>query len=233
MLHAQPRTHVLDDIFLRQRYPPSDLYDNGMDALIRMIKSERITKEMIESSAVDLYQNRLHLLPATSIRNHAMFESTVLPALIYCINAIQAYYDYTFVDLGDITVEQGDRWIQQADIIVWNLSQNRTVLEELKVPKESDRTKMFYVIGNYDPCSQYNVNYIRKKLNVSWKQIGVIPYNVMFKDAISDGSLIKYISQIVNSSKDEINHYFYCELEKTTTKLLQCMNAFKQVRARQ
>lgn len=221
LMQAQYEKNCLDHGFLGEREKELEVQENGIDTLVRMIKSEPITKEMIDSCSVNLYQNRLHILPGTAQNNLAMYETVIQPMLIYCMNAIQVHYDVTCVDLGRVTEWKRNRMLEQADVIVLNLSQNHCVLEDSFGRKLDYQHKIFYIIGNYDPVSKYNLNYIHKKYKVSFRRIGVLPYNSMFRDACSDGNIVKLMTQINDSTKDEMNYYFVKELKVTAEKLLK------------
>lgn len=230
LMQAQYETNYLDHGFLGERRQELDVQENGIDSLVRMIKSEPITKEMIDSCSVNLYQNRLHLLPSTAQNNLAMYETLIQPMLIYCMNAIQVHYDITCVDLGRVTDWKRNRMLDQADVIVLNLSQNHCVLADSFRMDFGYQHKIFYVIGNYDPVSKYNLNYIHKKYKVPLRSIGVIPYNSMFRDACSDGNIVKLMMQINESTKDEMNYYFVRELKVTVERLLQFSQAPKDIK---
>lgn len=230
LMQAQYEKNYLDHGFLGERKKELEVQENGIDSLVRMIKSEPITKEMIDSCSVNLYQNRLHLLPGTAQNNLAMYETVIQPMLIYCMNAIQTHYDVICVDLGRVTDWKRNRMLDQADVVVLNLSQNHCVLEDSFWMNLGYQHKIFYVIGNYDPVSKYNLNYIHKKYKVPLRRIGVLPYNSMFRDACSDGNIVKLMTQINDSTKDEMNYYFVRELKVTVEKLLQFSQAPKDIK---
>ena len=229
LMQAQYEKNYLDHGFLGERQQSLEVQENGIDSLVRMIKSEPITKEMIDSCSVNLYQNRLHILPSTVQNNLAMYETVIQPMLIYCMNAIQAHYDVTCVDLGTVTDWNRNRMLDQADVIVLNLSQNHCVLADSFGMNLGNQHKIFYVIGNYDPVSKYNLNYIHKKYKVPLRRIGILPYNSMYRDACSDGSIVKLMTQINDSTKDEMNYYFVKELKTTVDKLLKFSQVPKDI----
>lgn len=220
LMQAQYEKNYLDHAFLGERQKELEIQGNGIDSLVRIIKSEPITKEAIDSCSVNLYQNRLHLLPGTAQNNLAMYEAMICPMLIYCMNAIAANYDVTYVDLGLVTDWKCNPLLDQADVIVLNVCQNQSVIADSFGMDSKYREKIFYLIGNYDPVSKYNINYIQKKYKVPKRRIGMIPYNSMYRDAFSDGTVIKLMTQIYHSTKDEMNYYFVRGLRVTVEKLM-------------
>lgn len=220
LMQARFEKNYLDHVFLGEIQKKLEVQENGIDMLVRMIKSEPITKEAIDSCSVNLYQNRLHLLPGTTQNNLAMYETAIWPMFIYCMNAIEINYDVTYVDLGMVTDWKSNPLLDQADVIVFNVCQNHCVLADCFGMNTKYQDKIFYLIGSYDPVSKYNINYIHMKYKVPKRRIGMIPYNAMFRDAFSDGTIVKLMTQIYSSTKDEMNYYFIKELGMTVERLL-------------
>lgn len=213
--------NYLVNAFLGELKEKSEFDDCGIDSLIRMIKSERITREQMDSCIIELVKRRLYLLPGT-LWNHAeLHQNMVTPMLKYCINALDQQFSYTFVDVGTLTNESQQQLLQQADIIVLNICQNSMLLKHSIIEENAYKEKMFYLIGNYDPVSKYNLQYIHRTYQIPMERIGVIPYNSMFRDAFSDGTVVKYLYQIEGSTKEEMSYYYLSQLADTSMKLYQ------------
>lgn len=229
-MQAQYEQNHLDEIFIRNDWHEAGQQENGIDSLTRIIKSEPITKEMMDSCAIDLYQGKLFLLPATLWNNSDLYDTVIHPMLIYCMNAINQEYNITYMDLGKVRDFKSNRLLSHADVIVVNLCQNHSVLEEYFTTEYEWKQKVFYLIGNYDPVSKYNLQYIHKRYHVPLELLGIIPYNSMFKDACSDGGVVKFLTLIEHSTKEEMNYYFIRELARTVDKL---SNRIKRVEERE
>jgi hypothetical protein len=98
-----------------------------------------------------------------------------------------------------------------SDLVVVNLSQNMGMLD-IFFPyyRELIRSKVFYLFGNYDVDSKYNINNIRRRY---WKEItlvnsGVIPYNTEFLDAQCDGRVCEFIRENLGCNKNDHNRFF-------------------------
>ena len=219
LMQAQYQKNHLDEIFIHKDWQETGQQVNGIDSLARIIKSEPITKEMMDSCSISLCQGKLFLLPATLWNNSDLYETAIDPMLIYCMNAINQEYDITYMDLGKVKDFTSNQLLFHADVIVVNLCQNHSVLEEYFTMKHEWKQKVFYLIGNYDPISKYNLQYIHRRYHVPMEMMGVLPYNSMFKDACSDGAVVKFLSQIEHSTREEMNYYFIRELADTVEKL--------------
>lgn len=223
LLQSQYGKNLLDASILGKKYEEQELSENGIDTLIRMMKSRPISKEMVDACCLDLYQHRLYFLRSTSQKNEIMYQNTVEPMLNYCINAFQKYYDFTFIDGGEIE-QMPKKFLEQADVIVWNLNQNQNIIEETIDHAKEFATKSFYLIGNYEIPSKFTKQYMVRNLKIKRNQIAVIPHNVTIQDAASEGTLLKTFLLIKDSTKDEINYEFVSEVESATEKLMNFCN---------
>lgn len=221
LIQTQFKTNDLDHILLGHSGLEELNSENGIDALIRMIKSEPISKDMIDSCSVDVYKKRLHLLPSSIQKESSIYETTISPMLIYCINAINQYCDITMVDAGVIKDIDNSPLLFAADVVVMDVSQNPQVLRKSIALEKTSGIKFFYLFGNYDPISKYNYQALHRTYGFPVKRTGTILYNTMFKDAIYDGEVLKFIAQICDSTRDEMNYEFFHMLETTAQKILE------------
>lgn len=226
MMQTMYDKNHLDEAFFQGNRESVEFGDCGIDTLTRMIKSERINKEIIYSCLMELLPKHLYLLPGTLWCNVDLYRNVITPALTYCMNAINQQFAFSFIDLGTITSNKSSRILEQADVIVMNLSQNQKVIHESILSLHSSH--VFYLIGNYDPYSKYNIQYIHRIYHIPMNQIGIIPYNSMFRDAYSDGEVIKYLCQIEGATKQEINHEFFKQVKQTAEKLYEYVSKCAQ-----
>lgn len=214
------KNYMEESLYHGERFEENPGQENGMDAMFRMMKSEPITKDMIDSCSIQLYRNRFYLLPPTIQQDSSMYEMNITPILVYCMNAVNLYYDVVFLDAGTIQDWQKNRLLESADLVVMNLSQNEHALKSCFSMEFCQRKNLFFLIGNYDPVSKYNLVYLCKRYKIPLGRVGVLPYNSMFRDSYSDGQIVKFMSQIIESTKDEMNYYFITEVAKTAQKMM-------------
>lgn len=220
LMQAQFGKNYLDQALLGEQMAESQGQENGIDGLIRMIKSEPVTKEMLDSCSVNLYQNQLFLLPGSGESEASMYEDVVQPMLVYCMNAANLHYDLVLIDAGKCDWRKKQPLLEHADVIVVNLNQNAFLVQHCFEGETEYKKKLFFLIGRYDPISKYNLNYLHHKYHIPLSRMAVIPYNTMFQDAFSDGQLLKFFTQIALSTKDEMNYYFNQEVLATVKKML-------------
>jgi len=220
LMQTQFGNRGLDWAFLGQPVQAEEGQENGIDGLIRMIKSEPVTKEMLDSCSIGFLQNRLLMLPGSVEQEACMYEQMVKPMVVYCMNAAYMHYEMVLIDAGCWDLRKRQALFDYADVIVMNLSQNVQVLNDCYAVDDIYRKKMFYLIGLYDAMSKYNVPWIRHRYKIPKERLAVVPYNAMFRDAYSDGQVLKYITQIHLSTREEMNYDFEQQVMNAGKKII-------------
>lgn len=195
--------------------------DIGIDALARSIKSSPLDGEIIENCSISLLNKKLSLLPGTTKNNKDIYESDMSKTITNILNALAGYHDMVFIDTNAGSNELTLKILQNSDMIIINLSQNKSILEDYGSNYEFSNKKVFYLIGNYDSNSKYNLKNMMK--TYSWlkmKNTAVIPYNTEYMDAQSDGQVIPFILRNMNCDKEDSNAYFIHEVKKAVGKIM-------------
>lgn len=196
--------------------------DVGVDALIRSLKSAPLDEETIENCCFSLLNNRLSLLPGTMKNNKDYFHEDMEKLVINMLRYIEAFHDFVFIDTNSGLNDLTHKVIEEADLLVINLNQNIMMLNQILKEPMLDGKKIFYLIGNYDKASKYNIHNLRrmyKKLNN--KNSSVIPYNTEFQDAICDGKILDFIKSNLHCRKDDRNYYFMEQIKIASMKILK------------
>jgi cellulose biosynthesis protein BcsQ len=196
--------------------------DVGIDALTRNIKSSPLDREIIENCTISFLNKQLNLLPGTAKMNKEVYENDISRTITGILRAVALYYDLVFIDTNSGKNELSMKILEDADLIVVNLSQNISVIDEYVLNYKFSNKKIFYIIGNYDCNSRYNSKNIFKSFHwLKEKNTAVIPYNTEYMDARSDGQVIQYILKNMGCDKDDSNGYFMKEVKAATNKLMK------------
>lgn len=196
--------------------------DLGIDALTRCIKSAPLNAEVFESCSISLLDKNLNLLPGTTKDNREIFENDISKTISGILHAASKYHDLVFVDTNSGKNELTMKIIKDSDIVIVCLNQNKSMLEDYFRNYEIQDKKVFYLIGNYDDHSRYNLHNLRKCF--SWLKSdnsAIIPYNTEYMDAQSDGQVIQYVLKNLDCDKDDYNYYFINQVKLAVNKLLK------------
>ena len=197
--------------------------DMGMDSLIRCLKRKRIDKTDIENCCIQILPDEeFMLLPGSQCENYEVFQETVGVAVHMLLEETEKYYDYVFVDTNP-----GGGWIsrkllQEADLIVVNLSQNVGVIDRFfwDYPKELKGKCVFYLFGSYLSDSCYNLSNLRYRYRlIRRNNAAVIPMNVGFMDAIAGGNVRNYFAKNLECEPGDVNYMFMHEVRATVKKM--------------
>lgn len=205
----------------------SELFsDIGVDALSRYLKTGELDKETIEGCCISLLNKNLNILPGTTKSNEEIFENEMVKTLPYILKAAENYHDIVFVDTNAGNKNKiTNVLLDEADLIVVNLSQNAMIIDDYIQNYDIDENKTFFLIGNYNYRSRYNItNLIRKYEKFNKSNIAAIPYNVGYSDAQSNGEVIKYLLRNQNCDKDDCNYYFINTIKNATDLILKKAN---------
>lgn len=203
-----------------------DIADTGVDALDRLLRSNKLTPENIPNYAKPILKGKLELLYGTFKNDKDSYER-VLETMPIMVDYASQLYDMVFVDLnrgyGNAAMTQ---ILQKSDLIVLTMSQKIGVLkvlfndvENLKIFKEKP---MISVIGRYDRFSKYNSKNIARNLFNYKKPIYTIPYNTQFFDSCNEGKAMDFF--LGNSRADigtDRNGYFISEVSALADSILE------------
>lgn len=196
--------------------------DTGIDALMRCLKSAPLTEEIINNCTTTIVKQHLNLLVGTKQANRLIYETDTEKSILKILREAVKYYDFVFVDTNSGRGTISSAVLGQADVIVLNLKQNTDMIDNFFHGNYSiEKEKVFYLFGAYDKNSKYSIKNIRRKYkDISSKNSGIIPYNIEFADAISDGNVLRYIEKNILSDDENESYGFLYEVFESAKKIL-------------
>ena len=194
--------------------------DTGLDACMRHFKSGNITEEHISDCSIKI-SDHLYLMAGTKNSNREGYESNLVKNMItYIIGVIEKYYDIVLVDTNSGKNEYSMKIIEDSDMVVVTLRQDRYLLDEFFSEHFIDTKKVFYLFGDYDRDSKYNLTNLRHLYRkIHRTNSGEIPHNTRYKDAICDEKVMKYLSMNLENEKDFPDSFFFGTLKDTVQKI--------------
>lgn len=195
---------------------------NGAEGLIRMFASNRASGDIVKSFARPILKDRLDLIPALRTRDIKEYSnlSTYFSQIADVANKV---YDFVIIDMSsDIPLENQKKIIDLSSIIVIGLLQNlSSIYKFAELKNTSDiykRNNILLCIDKYNQNSKYTSKNIGRMLNEKDVPI-TVPYNILFNDNCSEGSIIDYVLQVRTLSfREGKDGYFYdCVKEAADT----------------
>lgn len=195
--------------------------DSGINGLLKLADSNRVTPDVIHDYTKIVFKNRLEVLysPEEIKDEHA---NDILGKIKNIIQNASRYYDQVFVDL-----KKGIRYNEQleilklSDVIVTNIPQGTKTIEEfLKMEEAQDWFyKIVWNICKYDKKSKYNTKNLTR--NILKKQaIYETHYNTLVLEASQEGTMAELLLRFKTLKEDDDNLEFVSKLEELAEGIL-------------
>lgn len=207
-----------------------DITDTGVDALERLLRSNKISPESIQ-----IYSkpkgNSIEVLYG-SFKNDRDSYNRVLETIPFMLlDYASQSYDLVMVDLtkGTSTKEVNDI-LQKSDIIVVTMNQDKEVLKQmlkqfntLKILQEKPIIPVF---ARYDRWISYSARNILRNFNFKFdkKDVYTIPYNSQYFDACNDGKSLDFFIENMNADiATDRNGYFIHEVANVSDRVISIL----------
>lgn len=199
---------------------------NGVEGLTRIIRSNKITPDIITNYTKVVFKDRLEVLLGS---NQAESNSPELQNLeqLYpeIIKSANQYYDLVFVDLDENVDEETKKTILEiSDVTVVNLSQRLRSVNCFAETKENTKSiqdrKRLILVGRYDKYSKYNSKNITRYLGEK-NQVLAVPYNTLFMEAAEEAGvpdLFLKFRKLTNA--EDINGFFISEVKRASENII-------------
>lgn len=167
---------------------------NGIEGIVRIARSNKLTPEMITNYTRVVFKDRLEvLLGVEKEKRNETDEREIAQEYVNLINIANMYYDKVFVDLDNNLEEQiRQKIVDRSDLVIVNTSQNYNSIKKLKEKKEKSELlkspKSLVLVGRYDKYSKYNAKNITRFLEEK-NQVLTIPYNTLYFEATNEAGV--------------------------------------------
>lgn len=203
LLHDGEGNSGVEDAFeaMEKYYGDSMLAvsDQGMEAILRLSHSQRLTRENISNYTRPILRGRLDLVEGrfTSGKNEGslgMSEHDLMSVL----RVAKQYYDLVFMHTNEVSLMAKPELIHESDVIVVTLKQNMRQLESFFTSEEIAtvlQDKPYgIVIHHYDASSQCTVQNIKRKFGCKVPVYG-IPYYTELHDAWNGRDIVPFLQR--------------------------------------
>ena len=183
------------------------LRNQGIDALIRLIKNGRLKPEMVADYTHSILKNhRMDLLLGTEKKQKIAKEDQEL--LLNILSCAKDFYDIIIMDVHSGLKENNSlKILQGSDIIVFCINQNSFLLEDLTaVFEEHDFMKQkraAFVLARYEKHAGMTTGNLARQYKIDRDCIFEISNSSYFLDALNYGKLYEYIAFNQNTKRGE------------------------------
>jgi len=199
---------------------------NGVEGLTRIIRSNKITPDIITNYTKVVFKDRLEVLLGSNQEEANSPElqniEQIYPEIIKSANQ---YYDLVFIDLDENVDEDTKKLILNiSDITVVNLSQrlrsvNKFAEDKINAKNRQDKRRLV-LIGRYDRYSKYNSKNITRYLGEK-NQVLTVPYNTLFMEASEEAGVPDLFLKFRKmSDTEDINGFFISEVKRASENII-------------
>ena len=197
---------------------------SGVEGLIKALNTNRTNTEIVRNYSKIVLKNRLDVLLSPNTRSYQEYVE-IAKYYTEILQTANKFYDFVFVDLSKrMPPKEVTEILQTSDIIVMNLTQRvRTIDDFIALRENSEfyrRKNIILNIGRYDKFSKYNDKNITKYLREK-QQVSVVPYNTLFFEACSEGTVIDLLLKLRSITDDtDRNVMFVKELKNLDNNII-------------
>lgn len=195
--------------------------DSGINGLLKLADSNRVTPELIHDYTKIIFKNRLEIL-YSPINVEKERKSIIMEEFKNIIINASRYYDYVIVDLKKgIEYTSQLEILEMSDVIVGNIEQGIRDIEKLLQKNETRSliNKMVWNICKYDNKSKFNSKNLMRKI-LKKQTIYEIPYNTLVYDATQEGNLIELLIRLRTLKNEDENLEFVKKIQELVQGIL-------------
>ena len=197
--------------------------ENGVEGLARMVRSNKITPDIITNYTKVILKDRFEVL--LGCEEQPTDGTQIEPLYPNIIKSANQYYDLVFVDLDDnVDEETRNTIIHDSDIVVVCMSQRLKSINKFNELKKQNQLltskKALILIGRYDKFSKYNSKNISRYLGEK-NQVLTIPYNTLFFEASEEAGVPDLFLKFRKSiDSEDRNAFFIQEVKRASENII-------------
>lgn len=184
---------------------PSVGLESGIEGLLKVLASNRTSNEIVKNYSRIVLKDRLDVLLAPTTTSYQEYIA-LTPNYSNIIRTANRYYDLVLVDLSKKMPRKDIQSVlEMSDVVMVNLVQRlETINNFIRLREASDfykRKNVMLLLGRYDRFSKYNNKNITRYMKEK-KELSTVPYNTLFLEACSEGTIIDYFLRLRNIVDD-------------------------------
>ncbi len=186
------------------------LSNQGIDALLRLMKNGRLKSDMVADYTHSILKNhRMDLLLGTAKKQEPAKEDQEL--LLNILSCAKDFYDIIIMDVHSGLKENNSlKILQGSDIIVFCINQNSFLLEDLTaILEEYDfmkQKRIAFVLARYEKHVGMTTGNLARRYKIDRDCIFEIANSASLLDALNSGRVYEYIAFNQDTKRGEEKH---------------------------
>ena len=207
--------------------------DNGIEGLDRIIRSNRISPDIITDYTRVALKRRLEVLQGYSGSEEQYKE--IQRQYVQIIALAKQVYDTVIIDI-DRKLEAKTKLeiLNGADIVVAMTTQKldniNDVLKTMTDGVALKKTNTIITLGKYDEKSKYNAKNISRSILRTKDIINTVPYNTILFEEMQEGRLIDLFIKFLGLNGKDENTFFVDEIKRLKENIDKKETLLRQMR---
>lgn len=191
--------------------------DNGIEGLDRIIRSNRISPDIITDYTRVALKGRLEILQGYSGSEEQYKE--IQKQYLQIIALAKKVYNTVIVDIDrELEAKTKLEILKETDVVVAMTTQKldnisntvRTMAEGVAFKKSNS----ILTLGKYDDKSKYNAKNISRNILKTKEIINTVPYNTVLFEEMQEGRLIDMFVRFLSLNVKDENTFFVDEIKR-------------------
>ena len=191
--------NLMQSFYVNKKQGSSEsIGEPGIDELMRLISSKKANTDEVASTVHTFNAGKIGILYETFRNNKNLYYEDFLRYHKEVSNAFEGRVDLTFIDIEGGHGRLSKLLRKDCDYIVYNLSQEKLLIDTLLTEVDIDYSKSIFIMGNYDDRNLISLKNVRRMYpQLNEKNSFVVPNCVQFSNAINDTRVIRFMNSIV------------------------------------
>ncbi len=202
-------------IFSGVMMPPMGIEKSGVEGLDRIIRSNKMSPDIITDYTRIVLKDRLEIL--LGMEGNATEYDIMKQRYSQIINFANKYYDMVIVDLDKRLGINQQEILNKSNIVVavipQRVSEINTITEYLKKGKMLKPDNTVITIGKYMEDTKYNIKNITRSLLKRKEMVNAVPYNKLFFEASQEGKVIDLFLNLMRITEKDANYDFITKIK--------------------
>lgn len=193
----------------------ANYYDGGgLEGLVRKIYRGDNYKGILRPYLKEIITEHLYYIPQSGVIHSEIFDYEFNNCIHPLLCMIEECADICLIDTACRQILSTKTILEEADLIVVNLCQKQSILEDFFLNYSSMIPKAVFLISNYEFNTRLNYKKIAQMYEIPLESIAVIPANDLYESALKSGDIVEYLSNNYTCPKDNVNYFFIQAIKK-------------------
>lgn len=196
--------------------------DSGINGLLKLADSNRVTPDVIHDYTKIVFKNRLEVLYSPMNIQDEKQQIMLMEKMKNIILNAGRYYDQVIVDLKKgLKCSEQLEILKISDVVVFNIDQKIKTIENAFSINElnSIQHKLIWNICRYDKDSKYNLKNLSRTI-LKRQAVYETDYNTLLLDATQEGNMAELLLRLRTLKEDDENLVFLSKVKELTEGIL-------------